>query len=177
MAITACERPAPPSSAEAAASYNVGDYLQQEIQRLQAEKPNVLKSVQTENKPTETVETSELNWEKELSVFQDANINLPTLQDDFIEERQELPGGIVLTNYRRKEGTGAAVAFLSIRTAPGPRLQQLEAVIQEENMLFYSKRRLTLSTNENGNIASYGVDGVQKLIFGDSLHYRTDANL
>ncbi len=177
VALIACERPVPPTSAEAAASFSVGAFLETQVQYLQAEKPTVLKSVQTENQPTETVQTADLDWQKELSAFFDADINKPALQDKFTEERQTLPDGSTHINYRRIAGQDAPVAYLDLLTAPDNQIKQLEAIILEDNALFFSKRRLSLSTNSKGYISSYRVEGVQKLIFSDSLHYRIDANL
>lgn len=177
VAAVACERPVPPTSAEAAASFSVGAFLDTQVQYLQAEKPMVLKSVQTGSQPTETVQTSDLNWEEELSAFFEADINKPALQDKFIEERQTLPDGSTRINYRRIEGQDAPVASLDLLTAPTNQIKQLDAVILENNILFFSKRKLSLSTNSAGHISNYRVEGVQKLIFGDSLHYRIDANL
>ena len=66
---------------------------------------------------------------------------------------------------------------LVLTVSPFQKLERLEAVVLEENILFYSKRKLTLAAEPGRNLASYRVEGVQKLILGDSLHYRIDANL
>lgn len=174
----ACERPVPPVSEGEAAAYDLTGYLQQQTQRLQAEKPMVLKSVETQNKPTETIETSEVDWEKELSIFQEVDLSRPALRDYYKEQQQTLPNGSTITVFLKSEDAVAPVEQLVLTVSPFQKLERLEAVVLEENILFYSKRKITLTTESGtGNLASYRVEGVQKLILGDSLRYRIDANL
>ncbi len=174
----ACERPAPPVSARAADSQNITVYLQQQMQRLQAEKPMVLKSVKTENSPTETIETSEVDWEDELAVFQEVDLSRPALQDLYSEHREPHTDGSTSVSFRKVEEAETPVQYLQLQLSPQNNIQQLEALVLEKNLLFYSRRKVSLSTDpESGDVSSYRIEGVQKLIFGDSLHYRIDANL
>ncbi|MBD1397369.1 hypothetical protein H9Q13_09350 [Pontibacter sp. JH31] len=177
-AAVACERPVPPVSDGEKAAYNLTGYLQQQAQRLQAEKPMVLKSVKTQNKPTETIETSDVDWEKELSIFQEVDLSRPALRDFYQEQQQTLPNGSTITVFLKSEDAAAPVEQLVLTVSPFQKLEHLEAVVLEENILFYSKRKITLTAESGtGNVSGYRVEGVQKLIFGDSLHYRIDANL
>lgn len=178
VATAACERPAPPTTQEAADAFDVSGYLQQQLMWLQAERPMVLKSVTTKGQPTETVETAEVNWEDELEVFQELDINRPSLRAYYTEERVEGQGGLVSRKYTKEEGATAPVNYLHLITNESKDLQELEAVLLDENMLFYSRRKVLLKVNPaTGRMDGYRVEGVQKMIFGDSLHYRIDANL
>ena len=175
---TACERPTPPTTAEAEASYDLTTYLQQEIARLQAEQPMVLKSVTTEGIETETIETSEVDWEDELAVFEQADLNRPALQEYYTKQEQVLDNGSIVVEYNRVEDAEPLVHYLRLELTPDRRLKQLNALIQDENVLFYSRRNVQMSADPaSGNISGYKVEGVQKLILSDSLHYRVDANL
>ena len=50
--------------------------------------------------------------------------------------------------------------------------------LQDENIIFFSNRAIELSTDpRTGDISSYQVEGVQKMIFGDTLRYEVKANL
>lgn len=174
----ACERPEPSRSARTEATYNLTGYLQQQTERMQQEKPVVLKSVTTQNKPTETIETAEVDWEKELSIFQEVDLSRPSLRDFYREEQQTLPDGSTATVFTKSEDAAAPVQRLELIVSPDQQLEHLEAIVLEENILFYSKRKITLTAERGtGNIAGYRVEGVQKLVFGDSLRYRIDANL
>lgn len=178
LATTACERPTPPTSAEAEASYNLTAYLQQQIERLQAEQPMVLKSVTTEGTATETIETSEIDWEDELAVFGQADLNRPALEEYYTRQERVLDNGSIVVEYNRVEDAEPQVHYLRLELSPDRKLKQLNALLQDQNILFYSRRNVQLSADPaNGNISGYKVEGVQKLILSDSLHYRVDANL
>ncbi|MFD2999908.1 hypothetical protein ACFS7Z_06025 [Pontibacter toksunensis] len=178
LATTSCERPAPPTSAEAAASYNLTTYLQQQIERLQAEQPMVLKSVTTEGKETETVETSAVDWEDELAVFEQADLNRPALEEYYTKQEQVLNNGDIVVEYNRVEDAEPLVHYLRLELTADRKLKQLNALIQDQNVLFYSRRNVQLNADPtSGNISGYRVEGVQKLVLSDSLHYRVDANL
>lgn len=158
--------------------YDLTAYLQQETARLQQEKPPVLKSVTTKGQPTETTETNEIDWEKELSIFQEVDLGRPALRDFYREERQELPNGSTVSTFTKTEEAAAPVQRLELVVSPFHKLEHLEADVLEENILFYSRRKITLVAEPGtGKLSSYRVEGVQKLIFGDSLRYRIDANL
>ncbi len=138
----------------------------------------VLKSVTTQGKPTETIETAEVDWEKELSIFQEVDLSRPALRDFYREEEQTLPDGSTLTVFTKSEEAAAPVQRLQLIVSPEQKLEQLKATVLEENILFYSEREITLTAEPGtGNIGSYRVEGVQKLMLGDSLRYRIDANL
>ncbi|WP_125185435.1 hypothetical protein [Botryobacter ruber] len=178
IATVACEKPAPPTSARAAASYNLTDWLQQQTQQLQATQPMVLKSVKTAGKPAETIETSQVNWENELAAFQAVDLSRPALNDLYTESRKTLENGNTEITFTKSEVAATPVQTLQLQVTPSGQLQRLEARVLEKNMLFYSRRNMLLLTNPaNGNLASYRIEGVQKLILGDSLHYYVDANL
>lgn len=178
LATTACERPAPPTSAEAAASYNLTTYLQQQIDHLQAEQPMVLKSVTTEGKETETIETTQVDWEDELAVFGQADLNRPALEEYYTKQEQVLGNGDIVVEYNRVEDAEPLVHYLRLELTADRKLKQLNARIQDQNVLFYSRRNVQLNADPaSGNISGYRVEGVQKLVLSDSLHYRVDANL
>ncbi|MFD2514064.1 hypothetical protein ACFSRY_09320 [Pontibacter locisalis] len=178
LAATACERPAPPTFTEEGAPYDLTAYLQQQKQRLVAEQPMVLKSVTTENQPTETVQTDKVDWEDELAVFEQTDLNRPALQEYYVKQETVLENGSVAIEYRKTENSEPLVQYLRLVISPDKQLQQLNAVLQDENPLFFSRRKVRLDADPvTGNISSYNVQGVQKLIFSDSLHYAVDANL
>ncbi|WP_242926212.1 hypothetical protein [Pontibacter vulgaris] len=173
----ACERPTPPASGNAAgAAYNLAAYLQAQAKRLQAEKPTVIKRAKTEDKAAETIKTSEVDWEDELAIFQDVDISKPSLREYYTEEKQPFGNNLTAYTYTKTAEAEAPVQHLTLQTNREQKLQGMEAVLLEENMLFYSKRKVTLSTNPaTGNITGYQINGVQKLVFGDSLHYNVTA--
>ncbi|WP_163911637.1 hypothetical protein [Pontibacter burrus] len=176
VALVACEQPAP--HAASASNFNVAAYVQQEAKRLQAAQPAILKTVKTEHAPTETIQLNHVNWGDELAVFEDADITKPTLQEYYSRQEQELPDGSKAVSYQRIPDAKAPVSRLLLQISPSGNLQRLEATMHDENLLFYSERNAILEANpQNGHLQSYRINGVQKLIFSDSLHYSIHVNL
>ncbi|GAB3824813.1 hypothetical protein [Pontibacter rugosus] len=178
LATVACERPVPPVSDKAEASFNLTTYLQEQKQALQAEQPMVLKSVATQGQEPEIKETSNVDWEDELTVFEQAGLNRPSLLEYYTKQEQVLADGSIAIEYNRLEDAEAQVTYLRLLLSPNGQLKQLNARLQDQNIIFYSRRSIQLSTDpQTGDIASYRVEGVQKMAFGDSLHYKVAANL
>ncbi|WP_299818219.1 hypothetical protein [uncultured Pontibacter sp.] len=178
LAFTACERPAPPATADATGSYNLTLYLQEQKARMQAKKPMVLKSVTTEGQPTETVETDDIDWQDELSVFEQLDLRRPALEEYYLKQEKVLENGDIAVEYKKREDSEPIVHYLFLTLSPDRKLKHLAATLQDKNPLFYSYRRVYLEAEPaTGNISSYSIEGVQKLIFNDSLHYAVKANL
>lgn len=178
LACVACEQPAPPATNAVEGGFNLTLYLQSQIERMQTEKPMVLKSVSSQDQPPETIETDAIDWEDELAVFEQTDINKPTLQEYYTRQETVLDNGDILLEYTKTEESEPLVHYLLLTLTPDRRLKQLEATLQDKNPLFYSKRQVQLQTAPGtGNISTYTVKGVQKLIFGDSLRYSVNANL
>lgn len=176
--LVACERPAPPASTGQATIFDLTGYLQEQTARLQQEQPPVLKSVIAKGQPTETLQMEEMDWEKELAIFHEVDLSRPALRDFYKEERHTLPNGSTVSVFTKDPEAATPVDRLQLTVSPAQKLERLEAVVLEENMLFYSKRNISLDADPaSGNLSGYRVEGVQKLIFGDSLRYRVDANL
>ncbi|MEJ8804340.1 hypothetical protein [Pontibacter sp. H249] len=178
LVLSACERPVPPSTDPAAGGFNLTLYLQEQKARMQDKKPMVLKSVTTEDNPTETIETDEIDWEDELSVFDDLDLNKPTLQEYYTRQEIVLENGDVGISYEKNTDSEPVVQHLYLLLTPDRQLKQLQARLQDKNPLFFSRRNVQLNAEPaTGNISGYRIEGVQKLILSDSLHYRVDANL
>lgn len=178
VGFTACERPVPKLADGAEPAFALTAYLEGQIARLQQEQPPVLKSVETKGQPTETLQLESLDWEKELAIFQEADLSRPALRDFYTEERHTLPNGSTVSIFTKNSEAAAPVERLQLTVSPMQQLEHLEATVLEENMLFYSTRHITLAADPGtGNLLSYRVEGVQKLMLGDSLRYRIDANL
>lgn len=179
LAIVSCERPVPPASdSTGQVSYNLTAYLQQQKEALETEKPMVLKSVETQGEEAELVETPKVDWEDELTVFEQADLSRPSLQEYYTKQEKTLSDGSIQVEYRKLEDAEPQVHYLRLLLTPDGKLKKLNATLQDQNIIYYSRREIMLSTHpQTGDISSYRVDGVQKMVFGDSLHYSVKANL
>lgn len=176
VVLVACEQPAPRTTA--AIDFDIAAYVQQETERLQAAQPAVLKAVTTEDAPTETTQLEQLNWAEELAIFAEADINKPTLREYYTRQEQPLPSGGKAITYTRNSDAEAPVESLYLELSPDNKLQRLEATLHDENLLFFSRRQAVLEASPtSGYLQGYNVSGVQKMVFGDSLHYSVQVNL
>ncbi|GHA65157.1 hypothetical protein [Pontibacter akesuensis] len=178
LVTAACERPAPPASDKADTYFDLTAYLQEQKRELQANQPMVLKAVATQGQAPEIKETTAIDWEDELTVFEQVDLNRPSLQEYYTKQEQVLEDGSVAVEYTKLPDAEAQVAYLRLRLSPEGRLLQLNARLQDENIIFFSNRSVQLDANaQTGDISSYKVEGVQKMVFGDSLRYMVETNL
>ncbi len=179
LATVACERPAPPATDEAGqAAFNLTTYLHEQRQKLEAKQPMVLKSVAAQGREPEVVETPEIDWEDELAIFEQADLSRPSLQEFYTRREQVLEDGAVAIEFIKLEDAATLVHYLRLVMTPDGKLKQLSARLQDKNIIFFSNRAIELSTDpRTGDISSYQVEGVQKMIFGDTLRYEVKANL
>jgi hypothetical protein len=177
LVFTACERPVPPAT-DGAAGYNLTLYLQQQKERLKAEKPMVLKSVSTIGENSETIETDAINWEDELAVFEQLDLRRPALEEYYKKQEFVLENGDIAIEYNKLPDSKTLVNYLYITLNPKRKLKHLNATLVDKNPLFYSNKKVQLQAEPStGNISGYTIQGVQKLIFTDSLHYKVSTNL
>lgn len=138
----------------------------------------VLKSVTTKGNTTETIETSQIDWADELAVFEQTDLNRPALEEYYTKQEQVLDNGNIVVEYNRVEDVEPLVHYLRLELTADRKLTQLNALIQDQNVLFFSRRNVQLTSDPaSGNISGYRVEGVQKLVLSDSLYYRVDATL
>lgn len=179
LALVSCERPTPPATdAAGPAAFNLTAYLQAQRQMLERKQPMVLKSVATQGHAPEVVQLPTIDWEDELAVFEQADLSRPALQEYYTRQEQVLEDGSRAVEFRKREDAQPQVYYLRLLLSPDGKLRQLNAHLQDENIIFFSRRDIELSADPaTGDISGYRVEGVQKMIFGDSLRYEVIANL
>ncbi|SNR50733.1 hypothetical protein [Hymenobacter mucosus] len=150
--------------------FDVKGFLNQQVALLNQRKPAVDKQVELRNGQLETTRVAQTDWSKELQIFYQADINKPALRNAYtITPSAYSAGGV--QRYARKPGVEGTVESLTINAANGTnQVQELTAIIKQDNALFYSEKKLRLSCTQ-GQITSYEVTGVQKLVLFDSVRY------
>lgn len=173
----ACEQPVPRTDS-AEGFYDVSAYLQKQKDYLQRTKPVLTKKVQTGDHPTETVKVTDTDWTDELAIFEEADLRKPSLREYYTRQEKPLLNGGITIRYDKLEDAESPIEYLYLQLTPERTLQHLETSFIEKNPLFYSRRKATLLVDSvSGNISSYSIAGIQKMIFGDSLRYTIQADL
>lgn len=163
------------------AYYDLEGFLNRQIQYLQTTKPLVTKTVTDGQGVAETQKVREINWERELELFKEVDLNRPAIRDYFTLTRQTDPAtGYTTETYVKKPGSYTNVDFLEVELDPNRQLRRMRAATQQDNPLLYTQRHLQLSVApgpDQPRITSYRVQGVQKLILSDSVRYAIDAEV
>lgn len=177
-----CGPPAPEQGPALAGPlyFDLQSFLDRQVEYLQNAQPVVRKTVYDQQEVVETETVRNINWERELELFREIDLNRPALRDYFTLTRHTDPATDHITErYEKKPGAYTNVDFLEVELDATGQLRQLRAATQQDNPLFFTQHHLQLTTspaNQN-RIKSYAVAGVQKLIFTDSVHYFVEAEV
>ncbi|TGE21232.1 hypothetical protein E5K00_13120 [Hymenobacter aquaticus] len=147
--------------------FDVKGLLDNQTRLLSERQPAVEKQVTLRDGQVETTRVEKVDWSKELQIFYQADINKPALRGAYEAQVGGAAGGAQV--YRRKAGIENIVDQLRVSGA-GTEEGTVEAVLTQDNPLFFSRKTLTISYR-NGLLNTYKVQGVQKLVMFDTLRY------
>lgn len=173
LLLAACgttDAPPPDAALRQQTSYfNVPGFLNGQSQQLNQRRPTVQKQVLLRDGGQETERLTPADWAKELQIFQQADIDKPALRGQYFVDSVMTADGLTRRTYRRRPGVTHPVRQLMVLSRGG-QVQQLRATVAQDNPLVYSSKTLEFDS-PNGQLQSYRVQGVQKLILFDSVRY------
>lgn len=100
----ACTPEGPAALPEATPFYDLNSYMVQEIDRLETTGVRVTKSI-TLNGVTETKKLDSVNFNNDLRLFREADINKPAWADKYTTELKQLSGSHKLTTYLAQDSS------------------------------------------------------------------------
>jgi len=162
---------------------NVDSLVSSQIDYLNHSKASLTKEAAIGDKTSvsTTLPDSTL-WSHELDVFRQLDlINRPTYRDAYLvtDRLKDAKSNLLIKSYEAK--AGSPVPYLRLYYMETPlRLKRLEALYQETNSLYNSQRKLTMYfEGEPGKpyLKSYSIEGDQKLMLSDSVHYTIRAEI
>ncbi|MCD8539598.1 MAG: hypothetical protein LRY55_07385 [Leadbetterella sp.] len=108
---------------------------------------------------TEKKQVREIDWDKELKFFLDADLNKSSfiMSYDSVKEAYR-------TVYRLKPGENLPVKELSVDFDPARTPVQLQCIRQSENYFFSTSSEVSLYA-EDGKLSAYEIRSVQKLLW------------
>jgi hypothetical protein len=156
---------------------NIAGFIQEQTALLDSLNPPVEKKVLIGEKQEQQT-LQQINWQRELELFLQADISKPALQASFEIEEQDKNIRI----FRPKVGENPDIDLLKVTfDEKSGRIQAIEALISQENYLFQSEKRISLQCKTNAagqtQIAAYQIKGFQKLIFNDKVPYTIQAKV
>lgn len=154
--------------------YDLKILMTQQIAYLDSLKPQVRKTVQAGNTEPQSQKIS--NWQTELNMFGQANINRPILKDVYTVQDSS-GGGFTYTLYTCLE-EDKPVRKLQVKKASGSDLaEEVHVWIKKDNLLYDSAKELVLDLEKYGQgqrITRYQVLGKQASAFGTTLDFQVE---
>lgn len=157
--------------------YDVGGFVNRQITDLSARKPLVQKAVQiNQERSQQTVRT--VNWQRELELFLQADINKPALRSSYAIAR---PDSLTYRYTLKNSEERLTVRSLLVKVDSVTRQpRRIEAVLQTSNPLYASERHLLLEsgpTRTGWQVNHYKLYGFQKLSFFDKNEFSVEARI
>jgi hypothetical protein len=123
-----------------------------------------------------------LAWTEELDVFfQLSAINKPGNETNYIIDNELFDPGSNLTVKALTATQNLPVRSLRVFYDNNPlEPRKIEAIFQEGNVLYSTSRNLLLEFQQVNNknlLTSYSIDGVQKMVLSDSVHFVVRARI
>ncbi|GAB3962069.1 hypothetical protein GCM10028805_62290 [Spirosoma harenae] len=157
--------------------YDVLSFVKRQIADLSDQKPLVNKSVAINEKQNQQI-THDINWERELELFTQADINKPALQGSY----QIIRPDSLTYQYLLKDSTehlivrSLFVKLDSLTRQP----RRIEASLYTSNPLYTSKRNLLLESGPKGEqwrVQHYKLSGYQKLPYFDKNEFLVEGKV
>lgn len=156
--------------------FNLETLLNQEIEYLLAQNAGLEKSL-TSNGKTETTNfkpQTEDDWESQLSLFFDANIDRPGYKGAFYEEQLSPLSGVSKTIYTSRNSKTAVRTFECLYA--NDLLTQINIQLGEKNMIFTNLKTLKLYFDPNGeHIIGFDVEGQEDMQLKEDMEYSIQA--
>lgn len=172
-----CAKPeATPQTQKQAAYFDVPEFINNQVATLEKQPATLEKTVGFGHEKPETRTLTQVDWNKELALFREIDLNKKALQGLYTETHIQLPKGEML-RYTRNPDADAPFTFVEISRNQEQQVTALRAVYEQENGLFFNREVRTLTTTPDGKLQAYEVKGVQKVRFFDSLNYAINSRL
>jgi hypothetical protein len=139
--------------------FDVRQLLEDQIQLLDSLNPTLKKELRFQNDTTYT-NSNNIDWESELSMFFELDINKPALAPLY----DSTTGEVLM--YHLKEPTNKAdVKELKIKKDEGGRLLRIGGTVLRNNYLYRTERKLLLEFNpESERLKSFQIISATKVI-------------
>ena len=144
--------------------FDLAGLVSQQITELNKNQPLTHKNLLIEEK-TEALNTTKIDWAKELELFLQADLNKQSYQLSY--NKEESPQ---MFTYTLKVGEKLPVKQLKIvfeKNSP----KHIEALLQTKNYLYESEKHLSMDFDKK-QLKNYQIKGWQKLFIGKKKSFR-----
>ncbi len=176
LTIFSCNSPS--SQSDTKTYFDLKGLLDAQIKLLNQSKPLVKKSLMVSNNQEQTAVTI-TDWEKELELFRQADLNKPAYKQSYETIKSEKADTTTI-EYRLKNTEKLPVKVLRIFLNKDQQFMGLWAEVHQENMIYHSDKTLLMScdpSKSGATIKSYQVKGYQKLVYFDEKPFSVRGEL
>ncbi len=145
--------------------YDLAGFINQQISQLTEKKPLTQKNLSIGDK-TETIKTKDIDWNKELELFLQADLNKQSYQLSYTQDSTQ--NTVV---YQLKKGEKLPVKSLRIEFDEQKSPKHIEALMQVENYLYKSEKHISMDL-EKKQLKNYQIEGWQELFIGTKKGFK-----
>ncbi len=149
--------------------------LDEQVRLLQSSNPAVKKRVLAAG-GTEAKVFRNVDWQKELAAFRQADLSKPGLRGAYTV--QDVAPNVRL--FRVKPGENTAVQEVRVEFAEGNRVKSVQALVNDENYLYHTRRTFRLDFAPRGDqwrVRTYRIEGFQKLLWNQAKPFAVQAEV
>jgi hypothetical protein len=175
LSILSCDSEVKDNRSNEKTFYDLAGFINQQVLELNKLKPTVTKMTRMGTESNQ-IETSDIDWQKELELFSQADINKPAFRQSYSISRTDSSTFL----YVSKEGDRLPIRRLQIVVDSTNSPLSVEAFIKSENKLYTSEKSITMQCINVGNqvkVESYKVEGFQKLVMMDKKPFLIEAKI
>ncbi len=176
LAITSCSLPEQKGSDQVTKKYfDLDSLMQSQMEQLKSLTPTVNKSITIDGKEEEKT-VKNVDWNNELSVFLNSDINKPKLLDQYkIENTTNGNETLISYDFIKKGATGIQKIQIT-KDKTTKYIQKVEIESLERNAIFSSHKNINLIFKDN-HLMSYSMKGFDKVVMRDTMWYDVEGVL
>lgn len=152
--IFSCNPPSSPNQKSIYFPWNA--FFKNEIARLQQQHPAVHKSILLNGKKEDKT-LYQINFENELSLFLEADLNKPAFENSYDNLSEN---NLIWYSLKKEENLKVKTVQIQLDAQEQP--ENVSLVVEEKNFLFSSEKKMHLNFH-NGQLQTYSIEGTQKL--------------
>lgn len=167
--LESCAPPVQPveNRKQSSAYFSVASLIDRQTAALNARRAQVQKIIRADHMPADTLALQVADWQKELQIFKEAELNKPAWQGEYEMIRTE-----EAVSYRARNFS-LPVRLLVVRgSAEQP--ASVEARLVQSNLFYHTEKNFRLDFRQ-GVLTRYRIEGFQKTFFSDTVRYSLSA--
>ena len=145
--------------------YDLAGFINQQILQLTKNQPLTEKKLLISEK-TETINTKDIDWKKELELFLQTDLNKQSYQLSYQKDSTQNT-----VTYQLKKGEDLPVKTLKIEFDEEKSPKRIDALMQVNNYLYKSEKNLSMNF-EKKLLKNYQIEGWQELFIGKKKAFK-----